>query len=141
MLAKDFILAGSAIFTVCVDADPSGGSPTHRTYRVRHVEFKDRACYFTYLLTGPDNTSDYSYLGILDAETGKIRPTAKSRARVTETRAWKVLEGAIRLIWGGLEVEGVEIAHAGKCGRCGRLLTDPRSIEAGIGPVCREAML
>lgn len=31
----------------------------------------------------------------------------------------------------------VEFWHEGKCGRCGRALTDPESIKLGIGPKCR----
>lgn len=30
----------------------------------------------------------------------------------------------------------VEIWHEGKCGRCGRQLTVPESIESGFGPEC-----
>jgi hypothetical protein len=30
--------------------------------------------------------------------------------------------------------------HEGKCGRCGRLLTVPSSIESGIGPECSKIM-
>ena len=145
MLTKDFILAGDAIFTVtCADLV---GHVGHQTYRVRRVEFAKleepvRIYYFAYLLTGPDNTSDYSssdysYICRVDEKTGELRATAKSRAHADKTRVWKVLEGALRLIWYELDAEGIEIAHAGKCGRCGRLLTDPESIEAGIGPVCR----
>jgi hypothetical protein len=29
-----------------------------------------------------------------------------------------------------------ELAKAGRCKRCGRLLTDPHSIERGVGPEC-----
>lgn len=29
-----------------------------------------------------------------------------------------------------------EMTHAGKCGRCGRKLTDDESIERGFGPIC-----
>jgi hypothetical protein len=29
-----------------------------------------------------------------------------------------------------------ELADAGRCRRCGRLLTDPVSVERGIGPEC-----
>jgi len=31
-----------------------------------------------------------------------------------------------------------EFWHAGRCGRCGRLLTDPVSISLGVGPKCAE---
>jgi len=30
----------------------------------------------------------------------------------------------------------VEVWHIGRCGQCGRKLTDPESVERGIGPVC-----
>ncbi len=31
---------------------------------------------------------------------------------------------------------GVEFKHEGKCCRCGKSLTDPKSIDSGIGPYC-----
>jgi hypothetical protein len=33
--------------------------------------------------------------------------------------------------------DNVVIYHLGKCGVCGRKLTDPESVVQGIGPVCR----
>jgi hypothetical protein len=30
-----------------------------------------------------------------------------------------------------------DLAAAGRCRRCGRALTDPVSVESGIGPECR----
>lgn len=35
---------------------------------------------------------------------------------------------------------GLEVWHDGACCRCGRQLTDPASVEAGIGPTCRARM-
>ena len=32
----------------------------------------------------------------------------------------------------------IEIFHDGRCGRCGRQLTDPTSVETGLGPYCRK---
>jgi hypothetical protein len=32
--------------------------------------------------------------------------------------------------------DGVVIWHEGRCGRCGRRLTVPESIESGYGPEC-----
>jgi hypothetical protein len=34
--------------------------------------------------------------------------------------------------------EVVELRHVGNCLRCGRELSDPQSIDAGLGPVCRN---
>lgn len=37
----------------------------------------------------------------------------------------------------GRDLDGVaEVRHAGKCGRCGRKLTVPESIDTGFGPSC-----
>jgi hypothetical protein len=30
----------------------------------------------------------------------------------------------------------VDVLHSGRCGRCGRTLTTPDSIERGLGPEC-----
>jgi hypothetical protein len=32
----------------------------------------------------------------------------------------------------------LEVWHEGRCGRCGRALTVPESVERGIGPECWE---
>jgi hypothetical protein len=34
----------------------------------------------------------------------------------------------------------LEVRHEGHCGRCGRGLTDPASIDIGIGPECQRKM-
>jgi hypothetical protein len=34
----------------------------------------------------------------------------------------------------------LDVFHEGHCGRCGRTLTDPESIELGIGPECKKTM-
>lgn len=38
----------------------------------------------------------------------------------------------------GFTDERMHLYHEGICSRCGRPLTNPESIEFGIGPVCRE---
>lgn len=38
------------------------------------------------------------------------------------------------------EYDKIELWHHGECSMCGRALTDPKSIERGIGPVCYEAL-
>jgi hypothetical protein len=132
MIGKDFVLAGRAIFTV---ANATGD---HYTFKVSKKEFDDGGeIYFVGLLTGPANESDYTYMGVLNVASGDVRLTAKSRF-TDETLPVKVARWALGLIWNAGEAPaGYAVAHAGKCGACGRTLTDPVSIECGIGPVCR----
>lgn len=37
-------------------------------------------------------------------------------------------------------LEELEVYHHGRCGRCGRKLTDPDSIVQGMGPECRKKL-
>jgi len=37
-----------------------------------------------------------------------------------------------------LDSPDIEVWHSGECSRCGRKLTDPTSIEGGLGPVCAD---
>lgn len=40
----------------------------------------------------------------------------------------------------GFSDDRMQLYHMGVCSRCGRPLTNPDSIELGIGPVCREML-
>lgn len=46
------------------------------------------------------------------------------------------LEWFLGRLMRGQSIDGVEFRHTGKCGRCGRKLTNPRSIDIGLGPEC-----
>ena len=35
-------------------------------------------------------------------------------------------------------LDQLELWHMGRCGRCGKELTDPESIQRGLGPICAE---
>lgn len=135
-LSRAFVLAGRAIFTV---RNPQG---VRYTFRVKGLESTESrpAAYFVNLLTGPNNTGDYTYVGLLDAATGTIRLTAKSRLTEDSTPL-KVARWALRVIWTGADAPaGYSIQHAGRCGRCGRVLTVPESIATGLGPECASRM-
>lgn len=48
-----------------------------------------------------------------------------------------VLAWSLRIVDGKTELPpNYGMFHAGRCGRCGRLLTTPESIESGLGPDC-----
>jgi hypothetical protein len=45
------------------------------------------------------------------------------------------------MVWKNQELPGgYKIHHEGRCGKCGRLLTVPESVETGIGPECAKRM-
>lgn len=133
MVSKDFLLAGHAIFTV---ANPKG---EYHTYRVSAPDDQDdtKPIWFVSKLTGSDNTSDYTYLGILTGE-GRVIHTRKS-GFAADSQAFKVAVWAVKLILNSSPLpEGYTIQHVGKCGRCGRPLTTPESLSSGIGPICQN---
>lgn len=128
-ITSDFVFAGNAVFTVA--------SPVkHFTFRVRQPK-KDGAPapHFLQVLTGPDNTRDFTYLGILRRDATvtltKASPCTKQDVRV------QVAEWAVRQLLAGKPLPaGYAIHHEGRCCRCGRVLTTPQSVTAGIGPEC-----
>jgi len=127
MVSIDFVTAGKAIFTV------ANGKGEHFTYRV--VKNDKNNMLFAYVLSGPDNTSDYTYMGFI----GSANTVVKGNKGINESaKSVNVLNWAMKVI-SGLSVlpNGYTINHIGACGRCGRPLTDPTSIETGLGPTCR----
>lgn len=128
---KTFILAGKAIFTLV-------GVSSRYTYKVTRKDGDDRypETYFVSLLTGPENTSDYTYLGILNQTSGEVRLTRRS-AYTDQSAPVVAIRWALGRIWADRPLpEPATILHAGRCGRCSRLLTVPESIASGFGPEC-----
>lgn len=133
---KKFFTAGRAVFTI---ETPDRG---HFTYKItKNKPKQDKSVvYFVALLTGPDNTQDYTYLGIM-TEDGAVRLTAKSKYS-EDTYAVRLLRRTLNVVFADqihlMTEKGFNLHHEGKCGRCGRALTVPESILSGIGPECRK---
>lgn len=133
-VGRRFILAGNAIVTLA-------GATSRYTFKIqqgkpREGDAPDRSQpFFLSLLTGPDNTADYQYIGIVDQQSGKVRLTRASRLKADSgpVRAW---DWTIGRMFAGQAYAPATVHHAGRCGRCGRLLTVPSSIESGFGPEC-----
>lgn len=130
-----FFSGGRALFTV------SNGKGEHYTFKIRQPRAeKDQPAkpFFVMLLTGPQNTSDYTYLGIYNSSNHNVFLTAKSKMKEDSTPV-KVLRWAIRQIANGASLPaGYDIQHEGRCCHCGKVLTVPESIEKGIGPECEK---
>jgi hypothetical protein len=93
---------------------------------------------FVSVLTGQDNTSDYSYLGqIITRPHPRYEHGRKSRLSPDAPSARAIAWYCARLFGAG-SLADVTVYHDGTCGRCGRDLTDPLSVARGIGPECWE---
>jgi hypothetical protein len=127
-----FILGGKAFFTILSEQ-------TQARYTFRVVARKNPnngvLIHFVSVLNGADNENDYAYMGcILDKKkfvlTGKSRVTPQAKSYLVFTWLFN------RLVAGKGLPASVKFYHAGRCGRCGRKLTVPESIETGFGPEC-----
>lgn len=139
-ITRPFVLAGSAIFTIEVPGD------RHYTFLVDKVDPTDKfpnPAWFAKLLTGPDNTSDYTYLGKLDDFSGQLIMTSKSKLPA-DSFPVRLLNRILARVWCGdhdaYMRHGYRTHHEGRCGKCGRRLTVPASINSGIGPECARQM-
>lgn len=130
MNTKLFILAGNATFTV---SNPK--TERRFTYKIRAKEVEnDKVLHFVSVLTGSDNEADFSFLGtIFDGNT--FRHSHKSRIGRDALSA-KAFSWIFPRIVSESDLHGVEIHHEGRCGRCGRKLTVPESVDSGFGPEC-----
>lgn len=125
----DFLLAGKALFTV------ANGKGEHLTFKVNKAKQGDK--YFVSLLTGPQNTSDYTYMGLWTP--GKPVYYGGKTTFTADSRPAKVFAWALKAVQGLVTVpEGYSIQHEGRCGKCFKVLTDPVSIKTGFGPHCRK---
>ena len=133
--AREFVTAGKAYLTLV-----SGKTGARFTYRVSKMEREgQQAIYHVSGLTGPDNDAHYEYLGTVfnerDFKRGR-RSRIGFDAPIHRAFAyfWKALYQARAM------PAELEVWHDGRCGRCGRHLTVPESVERGLGPDCAAMM-
>jgi hypothetical protein len=131
---KNFVLAGKAIFTV--QNEKTGNRFTYKVTQAKD----DKKIWFVSVLNGPDNGTNYAYIGTIFANnfyvaTLDFRHTKKSTV-TAEAQSFKVFAWMLKnnLIL----PEFVKVHHEGFCCRCGRRLTVPESIKSGIGPECAK---
>jgi hypothetical protein len=139
---REFMLAGNARFTLV-----SKKTGTRFTYRVRLPQTNEGANqanrydkpHFVQALTGPDNELSYQFFGTI-FNRAEFRHGRRSRI------SWEApIAGAFTWFWQrlghGIMPDALEFWHEGRCGRCGRALTVPESIAAGIGPECAQHVM
>lgn len=126
---KAFMLAGKATFTLV-----SKNTGARFTYKSR--QRKEDQPHFISLMNGPDNTSNFVFFGSIfnkrDYRHGRRTMITEDAPSVRAfTWFWRALSHNV-------VPDSVEFWHEGTCGRCGRKLTVPSSIESGIGPECSK---
>jgi len=128
--ARAFLLGGNATVTLV-----STKTGTRFTYKIRANDEGD--VFFVSLLSGPDNESDYRYLGRIARgvfwQGRKVPKPGDVGADAPSSLAFK---WAWERLCKGVMLDSLEIWHEGRCGRCNRKLTVPASIASGFGPEC-----
>lgn len=134
---EKFVHGGKAIVTVV--SKRTKQRFTYKFTRPKQSTRPGQPPTFVSVLSGPDNTTAYSYVGTMfpsKSDPLEIVHTAKSRISKDAPSA-KAAQWFVRALAAGSDVlEQCEVWHEGRCGRCGRTLTVPESIESGFGPEC-----
>jgi hypothetical protein len=137
---KRFMFGGNARFTLV-------SVPTQQrfTYRIKKAgEFMpdgrpSSVGWFVGVLTGPDNTKDFVYLGHIYKASRDYVQGSKSRLAVDAPSAIAFEWFYNRALDGRIPPQ-MEFWHEGRCCRCSHPLTVPESIRRGIGPECAKMM-
>lgn len=138
-LAKQFLLAGNAIFTIRSKA--TGKRFTYKIYKAAAPAPGKDQIWWCNLLCGPDNSNDYKYFGFLAQYPQGFygyhhgRPS-KACAACSADSVKGFYYVVMNIIHKNRIPDDIELWHEGACGRCGRRLTRPESIESGFGPEC-----
>lgn len=128
------LLSGRATFTL-------EGKGLRWTFQVAKSKDEERPAFFAKMLTGSDNESDFTYLGMLDPATKHVRLTRASKMAADSVPV-RAMDWAANLMLTGrtsdIERQGFRVLWASTCARCGRTLTVPSSIDSRLGPECAK---
>ena len=132
-----FVRAGKATLTIA--SVKTGTRYTFKFSRPKEQAGRARPIWVK-LLTGSDNESSYTFLGTLwDSPNGlNYRHSSKPGTPTSGAPGVQAMLWLIKCLntGGDAKLGQAEVWHEGRCGRCGRKLTVPSSIESGFGPEC-----
>lgn len=138
--ALEYVLAGRGRFTIV-----SVQTGTRFTYKIESPRAPDDRSgdppkygrpslpplFVKVLMHGSE---EYGFIGFIRGREFKHSTKAKVGQDAPSFRSFNWLFQM--LIRERLPSEKIEFWHEGKCGKCGRVLTVPESIERGLGPIC-----
>ena len=122
-MGLNFIFGGKAFVTFL-----NTNTSNRFTYKV--LKHKTDDIYFVNVLTSPDT---YTFFGTY--RNGQFRHSPKARISA-EAQSVKVFQFVITKLATNTLSNLIEIYHDGRCGKCGKRLTTPNSIQYGYGPEC-----
>lgn len=143
----EFITGGNA--TVTIVSKRTGKRYTYKIVAASKIGAatgeSNPHIFFVSVLTGPDNGSDFHYVGFFHegGPGSKVKLRGGKKGCPDDVR-FRGFDYVLQRCWNGpapraCDVpEDVEIFHEWKCCRCGRKLTTPESIKDGIGPECAK---
>ena len=121
-----FIKAGNALFTL-----QSKRTTQHFTYKVIKGGKPHDPVWFVQTRFGPER---FGYIGLMDKSLN-LHHTTKSKA-AEDAPCYLAIKWFLRQLKTHGDLFWIQFFHEGRCCRCGRTLTNPESIKAGIGPEC-----
>lgn len=125
---KGFLLGGKCETTIT-----SNKTGKQYTYYLEKSD-KDNEMYFLHVMY---EYKKYQYAGLLIVKKDGVKFKRGTRGKLTEdSNSVKAIVWVLNRAVQDKSMDKVKIYHLGRCGVCGRELTDQESIERGIGPVC-----
>ena len=126
-MALEFIFGGNSVFTLL-----NTQTSNRFTFKVKKHKFDD--VFFVSVLTSPDV---FEFIGSYKSD--KFKHSKKSRISET-SQSVRVFNFVISKLQQSNLSELIEIWHHGRCGKCGKMLTVPKSIQTGFGPECIKSI-
>jgi hypothetical protein len=110
------------------------------TYKVQAK--KDKTVFFVSQLRGPNNETDYRYIGVLSDDGKHFHHSHASRV-TPEAQSFRVFAWFVDKLARDELHPDLEVWATDRCCACGRTLSDPESIadaarNGGFGPECRK---
>jgi hypothetical protein len=125
--ALKFMFAGKSVVTFM-----NTNTGNRFTFKIKAA--KDSNLFFVSVLTNPDT---YTYIGT--CIEGNYKHGKKSIIS-QDTQSVKVFHYVLTKLRNNSLADFIEIWHEGHCGKCGKKLTVPSSIENGLGPECIKTL-
>lgn len=134
--ALEFMLAGRSEFTL-------HSTKTGQDFRLRidRSESRNDSNYVYFVNDISSKERVYAGLLFFDSNLGEFQFRQGVKGKMSEK---SLLVRSLLFVLNKLErgetVQHLEVYHVGKCGVCGKKLTDPISIATGIGPTCAKKL-